>query len=1168
MEQVMRHLVSSGWGFFPDASISNSSVARYPIYQRKLHLRPRLTAVLQRVLFVSVLASGAVVGLGNNHAFALNECSIGPAGPVVTCDDTSKNPYAGGITYIPLPGTLNVESGVVVNRSSGTDLRGIRVRNLSGTPLAVNLADGVIITTNGLRTRGLEVEGIGDVVIDSGADIWTVGDSSTGLFGTISSAASAGNINISQLENSTVTVAGAAVTGVYGLNEGTGSTTVSSAGVVSTVGDSGFGIFAQNSNAASGNTTVILDVSGSVLTDGVGSAGLYSLNEGSGDALAFTYGKITLMQRDSDGVVVDVDRVTSSGDAIAVLSNTADISTTGDRSRGVYALNWGLGQADITSAGVITTDGAEAYGLQAKVGYDALRRLTYSAADVLVSLESGGSIVTKGASAYGIFTENEGVGASTVDMGSGTSITTSGTLANGVNGVGGGPMSFAQAAASMVAVSGDQSFGVNLVGVNQASADIDGSVSSAGEFGVGVSSFASAGPADIVIGANSTVSGGWQTDVAGLGASTVRPSAGMLLGSSVSSQLTNFGVIGAASDRAIADSGRQAATIGNLTVSNSGLVTGFMDLATGGTNTFYNNASGVFDVRHFADTDGDGVRDTKRVSISDFGAATSSFNNLSGATVRLAPVVGEANADGANYYIPTTGIDSRSLEATYYTLDRSGVVQGQFTNLGTFHNAGVVDLRGTITGNTLVVTGNASAGGAAGNGVFISEGGQLLLNTVLNEGIAAGGQTGSFSDVLVVDGTQMGTGATTITIDRREGAGALTPGNGILLVEVRNKAASAPDVFALNGDAVVNGEQTLIAGANSYNLFHNGVASDSTDGNWYLRNVGFAPSVPAYEDYPKVLLSLIKIPTLQQRVGNRYWNDERGNYDVNPDGTAIIENSGIWGRIEGAHGRYEPSVSTSGARYDADTWKMQAGLDGLFVEDDRGKLIGGVMAHYGQAAADVMAGGSSGDINADGYGLGATLTWYGIDGFYVDTQAQATWFDSDLSSSTLGRNLIDGNKGFGYAFSLEAGQRVAMDQKWTLIPQAQLIYSDIRFDGFTDSFGSTVSLSDGDSLRGRLGLAAERQERWKEEDGSISRVTGYGIANLYNEFQGGTRVNVSGTELASRDDRLWSGLGFGGSYNWNDDKYSIYGEAAANTGLSHFGRSFDVGGTVGFRAKL
>ncbi|WP_162792628.1 autotransporter outer membrane beta-barrel domain-containing protein, partial [Ochrobactrum sp. 3-3] len=39
--------------------------------------------------------------------------------------------------------------------------------------------------------------------------------------------------------------------------------------------------------------------------------------------------------------------------------------------------------------------------------------------------------------------------------------------------------------------------------------------------------------------------------------------------------------------------------------------------------------------------------------------------------------------------------------------------------------------------------------------------------------------------------------------------------------------------------------------------------------------------------------------------------------------------------------------------------------------------------------------------------LGATTTWYGNNGFYVDGQAQVTWFDSDLNSDTANTGLAD-----------------------------------------------------------------------------------------------------------------------------------------------------------------
>lgn len=902
-------------------------------------------------------------------------------------------------------------------------------------------------------------------------------------------------------------------------------------------------------------------------TNGIWSSGLYSLNRGIGDALVVSNGKITTLKDLSYGVLANIDSTTSSGNTRVSLSKTATIDTTGNDSRGAWTYNEGLGEATMISAATVTTKGADAYGLYARIDNAANTKVAS------IRLEASGSVVTSGTSAHGISVGHLGVGEA----------------------------SFVQTAGTTVSVSGVEAFGAKLFGGTLASANIGGTVTATGQFGAGAWAFATAGDSTIVVDANSTVTGGWQADVPGLGGTTNQPSAGMLIGASASSQLTNFGVIGAGSDRAIADIGRQgipaapplpavAPTPGNLTVDNGGRITGFVELAGGGANTFKN--SGLFDVRHFADTNGDDVRDTKRVSISDFGrAATSSFSNSAGAIVRLAPVVGEANTFVAGYYIPTTGIN-RALEAGYYTLGRSGVVQGQFTNLGTFNNAGIIDLRGSATGNTLVMTGNGAAGGAPGNGVFVSDGGQLLLNTFFNEGIPLAGQTGSFSDVLIVDSTTVNAGrATSITIDRREGPGAATPGNGILVVEVRDNTKSAVGAFALNGDFMADGQQQVVGGAHRYGLFHNGVSGDIADGNWYLRNLGLSPIVPIYEEYPKVLLPLIDVPTLQQRVGNRYWNepaprapqtvfckdasqnyqcavsDEQASYYVNDDGSVIVETRGIWGRIEGMHGHYEPSATTSGSGYDTNVWKLQAGLDGLLKENDSGKLIGGVTVQYGHTAASIAAPGTDGDIGSNAYGIGGTLTWYGNNGFYADAQAQATWLDSHISSAIVGRTLVSGNNGFGYTLSLEAGQRITLDQHWTLTPQAQLTYSNLRLDSFTDVFGTTVSLLEGQSLRARLGLAAEYQSSWKDKDGTISRISAYGIGNLYKELLEGTRVNVSGHEFASRDNGLWGGLGLGGTYNWDDDKYSVYGEVSANTGLKHFGKSYDVGGTLGVRVK-
>ncbi len=310
--------------------------------------------------------------------------------------------------------------------------------------------------------------------------------------------------------------------------------------------------------------------------------------------------------------------------------------------------------------------------------------------------------------------------------------------------------------------------------------------------------------------------------------------------------------------------------------------------------------------------------------------------------------------------------------------------------------------------------------------------------------------------------------------------------------------------------------------------------------------------------------ALNKLPTLQERVGERYWTDKNGDGHTNG---AAVNDKGVWARVEGAHNRLEPDTSLTRMKQDVNTFIMQAGVDGQFYEGDNGKLIAGITGQYGHAKGDISSFHGDGAISTDAWSLGATTTWYGNSGFYVDGQAQVTWFDSDLNSWTANQGLADGRKATGYALSIEAGQRFAIDQNWSLTPQAQLMYSSINANAFDDTWGSRVRLHDGDSLIGRIGLAANYANSWKGDDGLMVNTTVYGIANLYQEMLGGSSVNVAGVDFDTDNDKTWGGIGAGGTYAWADNKYAIYGEGSINTAFNHFADSYALKGTVGFKVK-
>lgn len=487
---------------------------------------------------------------------------------------------------------------------------------------------------------------------------------------------------------------------------------------------------------------------------------------------------------------------------------------------------------------------------------------------------------------------------------------------------------------------------------------------------------------------------------------------------------------------------------------------------------------------------------------------------------------------------------------------------------------------GRLEGNGTVCDTNNFEGGTIAPGVSIGtltvdgdyrgQGGMLEIEAEL-------GGDSSKADRLVVTGNTSGT--SNVKVLNLGGGGAQTE-NGIKIIEVGGRSEGS---FNLLGDYRFQGEQAVIGGAYAYRLYKNGVTTPA-DGDWYLRSSYlhpddpqpqpqpqpqplYAPGVPLYEAYANVLQSFNEAGTLQQRVGNRSWGAAATPQGADMPGAGPVDSGAIWARIDGAHSSFTPERTTSGADYDTTVWKLQAGLDGMLHEGAAGVLIGGVTAHFGTVSSSVSSLFGIGSIDSTGYGFGGTLTWYGENGFYTDAQAQLTWFDSDIHSATLGRMLVEGNGGFGYALSMEAGQKIALQDGWSLTPQAQLAYSSVRFSRFTDPYGGQVSTDDGDRLLGRLGLAGNYEHQWVDGFGQLRRSSVYGIANLYYDFLNGSDVDVSGTGFTSRNQALWGGIGLGGTLSWDDGRYALYGEALAKTSLKDFGDSRSMGARLGFRVK-
>ncbi|MGL5388815.1 MAG: autotransporter outer membrane beta-barrel domain-containing protein [Serratia sp. (in: enterobacteria)] len=550
---------------------------------------------------------------------------------------------------------------------------------------------------------------------------------------------------------------------------------------------------------------------------------------------------------------------------------------------------------------------------------------------------------------------------------------------------------------------------------------------------------------------------------------------------------------------------------------------------------------------------------------------------------------------------------------------------GDFTGTLQARNHGILSVNGNMSGADVMLleggklegtgrVGNTTNGGtiAPGNSIgtltvdgnYHGNGGTLLMESVLDG-------DNSPTDRLMISGSA--TGDTQVKVVNLNGEGALTQ-NGIPLIYAAQ--FSDGNAFTLNGDYVTQeGEQAVIGGAYAYALrtmtYGEGrwwyLTSDLTDPQTPQARPPIVPTpempepgtvtpgvpvipqtpevtppivptpevpepgtvtpgVPVipqkpdinapqryhpgaalYEQYPQILAELNRMPTLQERVGDM---DSR---------------TGAWGRMEGNYSKNQSVVSTTGAQRKMNLWTLQTGVDGALLENDYGLLTGGINFRYGKANASINAYSGSGDIDTTGYGPGLTLTWLGDNGLYLDSQAHVMFFDSSLHSATLSESLASGNKGKGYAGSLETGWRLDVGNGYSLTPQAQIVWSRVDFDGFEDKFGTEVSLRDGDSLLARAGIRGDKRSEWQAQEGTTTRSNLHVNVDVYQEMAKGTSVNVADVRFSSRDARTQIALSAGGTLDWADGRYAVYGNVGIQASPHNPQENYGAGGNIGLR---
>ncbi|WP_161599693.1 autotransporter-associated beta strand repeat-containing protein [Pseudomonas arsenicoxydans] len=470
----------------------------------------------------------------------------------------------------------------------------------------------------------------------------------------------------------------------------------------------------------------------------------------------------------------------------------------------------------------------------------------------------------------------------------------------------------------------------------------------------------------------------------------------------------------------------------------------------------------------------------------------SGTNTYSGPTTVAA---GTLQAGASNAFSPTS---VHTVQAGA-TLDTAGFNQ----TVAALQNNGTVSLVSATPGSTLTV-----------NGAYVGN------NATLRLGTALGGDANS-SDRLVLNGpTASASGNTTLQIANLGGLGALTSGNGIEVVSALNGATTTAQTTK-NAFRLANGH--VDAGAYEYRLY----AADVTGSgeNWYLRSSSpvstpgsptLFSAVPTFRSEVPLLAALpaqsrqadlAMLGNLHRRVGDEF------NQGDSAAPTSDAHDLRSWGRaVYTDLDIQQPGDADTHSKGHVSGW--QVGND-LFANEE---WRAGIYVGYLDGNADVSgnAHGITGRVGSNKLQtryVGAYATWMDSSGTYVDSVLQGG--SQDYTVRPDDNPSISGNY-HSFAASVEAGKPFALTERWSLEPQAQLIFQRQNQDDLTLG-GAQVNQHTTNAWLARLGARVKGD--FVTDTGKLEP---YARLNLYQASISNDVVTFS-TPVASTEIECQSG---------------------------------------------
>ena len=371
-------------------------------------------------------------------------------------------------------------------------------------------------------------------------------------------------------------------------------------------------------------------------------------------------------------------------------------------------------------------------------------------------------------------------------------------------------------------------------------------------------------------------------------------------------------------------------------------------------------------------------------------------------------------------------------------------------------------------------------------------------------------QDDATDDTFTIDGNLIGGGTIKIDADFFSGSydELIVTGNvtGRTTIDISDISASAGgrDQEAMN-IITVTGSSTTV----SFSLVNGGFTSGA-----YQYELEFLPSTRTYalskkQSVGSVMLvaapialldGFAKLPSLHER---RTIDSTQSNW------TRVIGNTNSYGK-----------ALPGQAEYESQTNGLQAGFDFAKQTTPTGTWVYGVTAQFNSLNTDIKVATTEGELIAEGYGIGATATWAGVNGGYLDIQAQYNQMTIDFKVAGSDTAFIDGQDSTALAISMELGKQHKIGETLTFLTNGQVSWGLADIGDVKSSSGQPIVFGDDANITARFGMRLE----YDEEPYNL-----HVLANLYYDTLESWEATFANATYKDSKDPVSLELGIGGS---------------------------------------